>query len=121
MGRPKSDNPRSEVVKLRVTVGEKAQIERLALAGGLAVADYVRGRALVPSVGLLERTDGPNVSSTPTPELQSAPTMVAASMPSVHNPRAWWCPESLCNKRSLVKGERCPVHGTPMSMKSRGS
>ena len=37
---------RNEVVRLRVTVGEKQEIERLAKAAGLGMSDYIRGVVL---------------------------------------------------------------------------
>jgi len=48
MGRPKQDEheKRSDVLRFRVTVAEKAHVEKQAATAGLSVADYARNTIL---------------------------------------------------------------------------
>jgi hypothetical protein len=46
MPRPKSDDPRSEHIDVRVTKGEKARISERAIAAGMPIPEFVRTRAL---------------------------------------------------------------------------
>lgn len=46
MARPKSKDPRTEHIDIRLTKGEKARIGERAIAAGMPIADFVRTRAL---------------------------------------------------------------------------
>lgn len=116
VARPRSENPRDKTLRVRVTGEEKDRIAAVAQASGLDVSDYVRSRALGDRA---PRSDSP-----PSPEVaRSEPSALAASysaaarLPDRKLSGLWWCAVPLCQKRSLTKGEPCPVHGQPMTMK----
>lgn len=44
MGRPPSDNPRSEKVSVKLTVSEREMLDRR--RGSRSLSDYIRARAL---------------------------------------------------------------------------
>lgn len=126
MPRPKTADPRSELLRLRLTPAEKAAIEASASAVGANVSEFVRSRALGVSVVEQARVGsrgGPVegsgsvagsrdvAGSSPVPPAPAEP-----SMPDRRDPAAWWCPTPLCQKRSLRKGELCATHGIPMTM-----
>lgn len=135
MGR-RSEGPRSKRIILRVSEAEDAQIRANAAAAGVGVSDFLRGAALGLSGRGPDREEAPAgddrsagdaAGSSPVRSAPAEPRATAAEIEAfrVHSaplpPRdaegLWWCPEPLCQKRSLTKNERCPVHGTAMSMK----
>lgn len=46
MGRPVSDNPATEVIRMRATKADKEEIRRRAAAAGLTMTEYLLRRAL---------------------------------------------------------------------------
>lgn len=135
MARPKSENPRSVRLVVKLTADEKARLDGAAAAAGASVSEYVRGLALLPrgveqaSVGMSGRkgagrpqpatvaTSDPAAPAEPSwPDYQDAPEP-ERKLPDRRLPGLWWCARPLCQKRSLVKGDLCPTHGEPMTMK----
>lgn len=46
MARPKSKDPRTQVMRFRATPGEEARIKERAIASGMKLPDFLRARAL---------------------------------------------------------------------------
>lgn len=74
MARPKSNDPRTETLKVRVTPVEKAKIGERAVAAGLGIAEFMRIRALGEKPRGLVR---------PEPEPKRAPGIPSATTVSV--------------------------------------
>lgn len=68
MARPRSEDPRTETMRFRVTPGEKARIGERAAASGVRLPEFLRLRALgIRANGIPERTRGPGVAVRSTP------------------------------------------------------
>lgn len=76
MARPRSDDPRTETLKTRVTPGEKARIQERALEAGMDVGTFLRARAL----GLKPRGLTPIEPPPAPPHAPVNPTVVAAEV-----------------------------------------
>jgi hypothetical protein len=83
MARPKSDDPRTELLATRVTPGEKARIAERAAAAGMKVGEFIRRRAL----GEKPRGLTPIAAPSPSPRAPVNPTVLAARLEEVAVPR----------------------------------